>query len=513
MFSAPGPRRTEADLAKELAEIKRRALARQAEQQEQRLVDDSDDENDLEIVQDMKVVANEETGQRRALKARHTRPSEGRKRQIMLACVNVAHGHRSPPVRKFRDPFEQLKVMGQSTFGASSRDRRGNGTQQKDKLTPDDLNRILLKQITETNIKTDREKEAEWVSHGGKASEQLRQGGGDFKELETVQKVYAEKALKAITVTTEGEDESDEEWTPETNESASPSRNESDDEAQARDEDDTMDSEDEVVATIEPNENDNGEHDDEKALRGPRGPRRAMKRPRAVHDSDEDDDSQNKPILRNSPHAMDTPSQKGGMPPPCQLPKILHRPSFSSFEDPTEDETDKENNTILMYDKSEDKENKAVVRHSPGAVRRGPLSTKSFKKPRSPSPGVAISDDDGEVGERTPFKELLDDPFTSPTLRSDIPFATRLRQASSASLAPQPSPAPQQLVLGKTGASFSQFLDEAENSPKSPLSPPLTAPKLGGLSQAFEFGTESINLTKQTDNNVSSPSAAPYDSN
>ena len=38
----------------------------------------------------------------------------------------------------------------------------------------------------------------------------------------------------------------------------------------------------------------------------------------------------------------------------CQLPKILHWPSFSSFNDPTEDEADKENDTILMYDKSEE---------------------------------------------------------------------------------------------------------------------------------------------------------------
>ena len=85
--------------------------------------------------------------------------------------------------------------------------------------------------------------------------------------------------------------------------------------------------------------------------------------------------------------------------------------------------------------KSEDKENTAVVRHAPGGVRGGPLLAnglaKNFKKPLSPPPlaGAVLSDDEDGVGERTPFKELLDDPFTSPTLRNDIPFTTRLQQA------------------------------------------------------------------------------------
>ena len=495
MFIVPVQQRTEADRAQELAEIKKRALAKQAEQQQLRLVDDSDDD-DLEIVHDMKLAAAEETGQRRAIKARHTHISEGRKRQIMLARVNVSQGRKNPPVRKAMDSIDRLKAMVQPSFSTSARDRRGKGMQYRDQLTQPDLNRILLKEVTETNIKIDQAKEAEWKRLGGKAPEHLRQEGGDLKGLEIAQKTYAEKALTAMMATPQHEEDSDEEWTPETNESASPSRNESEDEAQTKDEDAGMNSEDEVVEAVEPDGDDNGEY----ALRGPRGPRRAVKRPRAVHDSDEDDDSQNKPIS--------TPSGQGGMPPPRQLPKILHRPSFSSFDDPTEDEADKENNTILMYDKSEDKENTAVVRHALGGVRGGPLSanglTKNVKTPLSPSPGAVLSDDESEVGERTPFKELLDDPFTSPTLRNDIPFTTRLQQASSTLLAPQASLAPQPLDLGMAGVGFSQFLDENDNSENSPATPPLPAPPLGGLSQAFDFGTEPTTLSfpKQKDSHL-----------
>ncbi|KAF5364311.1 hypothetical protein D9756_000776 [Leucocoprinus leucothites] len=55
----------------------------------------------------------------------------------------------------------------------------------------------------------------------------------------------------------------------------------------------------------------------------------------------------------------------------------------SSSDDRTEDENDKENNTRLMFDRGEDKENKAVARHEPLSRR---LVFDDMERDRSPSP-------------------------------------------------------------------------------------------------------------------------------
>jgi mediator of replication checkpoint protein 1 len=164
------------------------------------------------------------------------------------------------------------------------------------------------------------------------------------------------------------------------------------------------------------------------------------------------------------------------------MPGMIHRGSLSSFDEPTEDENDKENNTQLMFDKSEDKENKAVVRHSPLPARHalGPRGGLLFgleertRRALSMSPsGVELSDDEHRRADdesdrpRSPLKELRDedDPFAfSPS------FTTRLQRPTSSGLG---SPLP---VIGNRGTiGFSQFLGEdsepAADIAKSGLQP------------------------------------------
>lgn len=106
----------------------------------------------------------------------------------------------------------------------------------------------------------------------------------------------------------------------------------------------------------------------------------------------------------------------------------------SSSDDRTEDENDKENDTRLMFDRSEDKENKAVVRHQPLA---GPsLSFRSVFDGESDSdlslspPHVMVRELDMDEGNGT-------QPSSSPNEKRK-PFGV-ISDASPASLQRQPS--------------------------------------------------------------------------
>ncbi|KAG1756055.1 hypothetical protein EDB19DRAFT_1902237 [Suillus lakei] len=129
----------------------------------------------------------------------------------------------------------------------------------------------------------------------------------------------------------------------------------------------------------------------------------------------------------------------------------------NSESDQTEDENDKENSQRLMYDRSEDKENKAVVRHSqsvatlplgsrPGslldvedAVHRRSSSSTSFG-------GFGGPQNSPEQDLRSPLKEIAQDDPLSPSSKS--PFTTRLLQSTSN----HPTSSP--------GASFSDIENE-----------------------------------------------------
>jgi len=159
----------------------------------------------------------------------------------------------------------------------------------------------------------------------------------------------------------------------------------------------------------------------------------------------------------------------------------LRRPFIKAEGTTGEDENDKENNTQLMFDKSEDKENKAVVRHSPLGLRAGSSFGLEERRIRtlSASPSTAELSDDGHGQEwgkpRKPLKDIRDedeDVFSfSPSADS---FAKRLQPPSSSS---------SQLasVFGNQGQLELQFQDDEHAVAKFSLQP--------GFSDIFKSGS------------------------
>ncbi|KAJ8086201.1 hypothetical protein PM082_005024 [Marasmius tenuissimus] len=175
------------------------------------------------------------------------------------------------------------------------------------------------------------------------------------------------------------------------------------------------------------------------------------------------------------------------------------RDSVSSLDGATEDENDKENDTRRMYDRSEDKENTAVVRHSAGPSRpllgsrqsslrgREVLSTPLSMSPGNQRQGSDEENDENVLSQRKPLQPL---PSSESLLASPTAFLNRVRQAQ-----PDPLSTPSgdegssglepalNIIGPRPDAGFSQFSDdESENVMSKPL--------VGGFADLFESGTQ-----------------------
>lgn len=470
-------KRAAAEKQQRIFELKKRALAQQ--QANQRTV--ASDDSDLEIADDrvggkMQVAVAEEAEERRS--ARKKIP-EGRKRQLLQAGLGIT----PKPTGGSSSTTGPIPL----TFGSSGKGKK-RVSGPKSHL---ELNRMLIQKVSETGAKETKKKEEEFIRRGGKAAV-VQDTGKTVKDILGGYQAKAE-ALEADGMDVdedEDEDPSDEDWMPEMRGSASPSPRGNDDEPGSgeerydADEDVTMVQEDE-----EDYENDENDENDENSA-GPVHLR--ARRPRALVESDSeeenDENSQPVPMLGAAYDEFASNRNLGFQ---------------SSTDERTEDEGDKENGTGLGYDKSDDKENKAVVRHPLQAV-RPPLASKgslfgleeSVRRGLSMSPGGPLlladdADDEGEndgrrggVDARAPFKVLSDeDPFGSPP----IPFAARLQKAQrspspllhSASISSlQPSPSFRPRVLSQS-LEFSQF----------PSEEPVTALLQPGFSQLYESGS------------------------
>ncbi|KAF8076056.1 MRC1-like domain-containing protein [Lyophyllum atratum] len=170
------------------------------------------------------------------------------------------------------------------------------------------------------------------------------------------------------------------------------------------------------------------------------------------------------------------------------------------MDDPTEDEGDKENENSRMWDRGEDKENKAVVRHRVAGT-KPPLGTRKSSlfdleslplRGLSMSPGISADTDNDSPGNgnnesRSPFKNLMDDDdlFASPSRSTKFPtsFEARLKQTSPA--APFPSTIP--LSLAPFIGAQSLFSKFSEDEPTLAPGPAALEPSFSDL---FESGTE-----------------------
>ena len=207
-------------------------------------------------------------------------------------------------------------------------------------------------------------KEEEWVRRGGKV---IDGGEGVSSSVNNASVTYAEKGLQAAEergiVMEVNADEDDEEWMPEPMRgSASPFLQSDDDEP--GDQENQSQEEQEADATMV---NPESEVDDSDGKHAKTRTRRHVQ-VHAIVDSESDGGNDESPFLipklkQRSTFGSPQDYINEGVPLTTPIPLMSHRGSLSLMDERTDDENDKENNTSLMFDWSEDKETKAVVRH------------------------------------------------------------------------------------------------------------------------------------------------------
>ncbi|KAJ8697936.1 hypothetical protein PTI98_004702 [Pleurotus ostreatus] len=405
----PYARERQAQRNVDLREVKRKALAAQ----QLRPQEDSDDDllvvDNATAARDMHMVAQEAAKERRSLKKRHMGPSQG-KRII---------------------------------------ERFGYAPSRKGEKLQTQVNAKLFESVEAQRRAEVERKQAEWKKRGGIIKSETDpivavKGGED------VLKVYAEKVLNAAQEEADEEDVadgSDQEWVPDEAQmrgSASPEPAEVED---VLPNDGSGSGEDEDTTMVDP-ENELPVSSQEAAENASAGP--SSRRSRAVKVIDSDDEDENV-----SPHSQFRRVQGSAPDSPCSVSSsagspqvIVHRASLSSFEFDG-DENDKENNTRLMFDRSDDKENHAVVRHGLDArptlgSRQSSLRNVGDEAVRgvSLSPGQrsdrqADERDEGGSKPRKPLKEIDADPFMSPSTSTS--FTARLLNASPQETAAAPT--------------------------------------------------------------------------
>ncbi|KAF7978296.1 hypothetical protein HWV62_887 [Athelia sp. TMB] len=489
---------------KQLAEAKKKLLAQRAAIM---LADDDDDDDDLQVEDNMLSVTAEETERRRVLRAHHVVPSEGRNRQIALGGVRLfKDDQKSSPVKKGpRDPFEQLKESAMPAFRMDVR----NGKAAHASMTMNELNLTMRRRAELEAALANKQKEEEWVRRGGKLAEPSAGLTGQASTIATILERGIEVAQQGPQNQDEDEedsDASDEDFDPVLRGSASPEPGDEEMEDGEKLQ--------EAISDVEPPVDRLTDQEDEETQDRARV-RKARRQVvnRAIVDSDDDDVENSRPI-RGQPSmgnvlVPDTSFMEQD--PRSRQPGMIHRGSLSSFDSPTEDENDKENNNELMFDKSEDKENKAVARHALFSPHAPVFRTNSLFGLEEGTRGLSmspsrVSDDDGGLLRRKPLAALRDDdddPFASPSLS----FAKKMQRASAAGT-PLASPPP--IFGGQSPLAFSQFVGDEAALAKSQLQPgfsesslapallPLGASGSGGFSQwsEDEHGTKDAGLNK-----------------
>lgn len=415
IFAEDKKKREKLEARKKLLVAKEQYLKNRAPLSEQ-----EDGDSDLEVVQDdMHAVAREEQIERR------TRKVESLGKQKQLIHAGKAKAIHSPtkatPLRGGKRDFEILAAAAAPSFAADVRSRARKGKDREDaKVNPRDLNKLLLQASEKQSRELTAQKEAEFYKKLGHRREQLP----DVDKVDVLE-ALARKGLQNSTrdIGEDGDDEaqeddeSDRDWTP--------SGNVEDDEGGEA-------SEELPIATDDDQDPFNQE-DDEKNVENVENisykPRRPHPHRRAVIDSDDDAENQapatGRVLVAESSLGAESLSNLG-----VPYPSLSHRGSVSSLEERMEEGTDKENDSRLMFDRGEDKENTAVASQSlsvvvsPLAPLRGgssfALMSQSLMRTSPSSPNredtTLLGDD------RVPFKELPtgdddEDMFFSPSAR------------------------------------------------------------------------------------------------
>lgn len=367
-------------------------------------IDNEDDDDDLLIVKDdMHTVAREEAAQRRLDKA-HGSPVKD-----IATLRRINHPSVRPPVvSPHKLSKQELQEHAKPSFARMWKDSKGQ-------LTKKQLDQLMMMQHTEEQLKSIKRHEEEWIKGGGKLS---RETGGDGTQTSLSQKLgaYAEQGLKSVqTGDAVGDEasagESDEDYTPDLRGSASPEPMDAHEDDASGEAGDNMD-------ISQPKADD----DDEEVV-APLRCKKTGQRYRVVVGSDDEGEQ----VVHR------------------YLPSV-QRDVTSSIESQTEDENDKENSAKLMYDRSEDKENKAVVRHEMSSSEMafgsilGSLQSVWDGARESPSPASATDFNDTTTRSpkedvRSPLKDISkdgDDLFLTSS-PANSPFTKRLLRSAAMS--------------------------------------------------------------------------------
>lgn len=430
--------------AGDLKKMKKRAL----EQQTAVVLQDSEDD-DLVISTDPKTAIKEEAENRRS---KQSKLSMARKTVEHLAQVN--------PAAQAKKLFVLSPSRIRKDFPSVIKDVTISGSSA-------DLQRIMFAQVKEHEFREIKRKEQEWTRHGGHLAPKPITLAENF---EYAVKAIAGKGLeivnarKSCPMGAESDNNSDidedEEWGPNTRGSTSPEIN------QAQNDDDVetqeiMLADGDITMVAEEQNADDSDADFTRVHKS--------RRNLVLSDSDEE--------------VID----KHGL-------AELEFPRSPTVGLATEDEYDKENNTKLMYDQGEDKENKRVVRHQPISKRRTifDVADSILSSPESTPRDFCL--DDVNSTTRRPFQELLSEGPKANLFASSgstQTFVSRLQQASplASTLAPAPTLKPF-LSEGSGFIGFSQEEPEAFGA----------APLQLGFSDLFASGTEKrelpLNLAK-----------------
>lgn len=485
---------------------------REAEQQKQKLTDYKmrllknpqpvymDDDSDLEVLDnDMHVVAKEEAKERQAAKARHARPSVGRKNQLTLAGRSVAHSpaKKGTLVHRNREDLEVMQAAAAPAFSVEARAELRKGKERATgRVGPKDLNKMLLRASEKQSKEITRQKEQEYYKREGPPRDRVdgMALGDTFRE--NLQRMIA----KGIHVARKQEhdedgddeaqdDESDGEWTPDMAQ---------DDDAGEQEADDT--DENEVLREVSMASETEEDQDEETNVR-----HRPQRRNVMVIDSD--DDAENIPTYRAGQDLGRVLVADSSLVLDSQPAFMLnHRRSVSSIDEHLEEGTDKENDSRLMFDRGEDKENTVIAGSSTlsptGLVRgRGSLISLGGSIASLPIASQETTD------ERTPFKELhkedKDDVFLSSPTRLPLSRTASTRQGTPGTPKHQPinlenvSPLQLRSAARKESQGLAAFFESStppdkgkgrlsDNEPFSLQPAAVISSGSGGLSEFFE---------------------------
>lgn len=373
----------------------------------------TEEDDDLEIVKDdMHSVAREAVAKRRADKSQRS-PVKMKVLAMAMERKGISKVCGSGLKRTSLPIFseQQLKHLAKPVFARDSK-------ADKEGLRKQELDRMMMRQHEQEKLRLIKQREEEWIQKGGRV---LREGESNITQASLSQAVetYAHRALNAAEEAEAmdngvGDDESDGDYIPSIR--GSPSA-----ELAVKAEGDTNSDREEHSMTV--SDQSAQLTDDEENVAPLRRQSGLRKSTRMVLGSDDEDNVRPAQSGTSTSEVVgqDTPQNRG---------------FASSTGSQTEDENDKENNTKLMFDRSEDKENKAVVRHSPVSTRPvlglrvGPLFSLEGGVQRSPSVTSPANYDHMVASQkeeiiRTPLKELPredDDPFLQPASASRNSF-------------------------------------------------------------------------------------------